>query len=539
MKRVPCVLLASGQAAPFSNGVTAVGGLEVVASIVELGSGLRLDWSLRNGGRRAVWARRVGVGVPVSPRQVLEHGWQSWSVVRTCDPRDVRPERRHMPGWRRAMYLLDGHGAGHVVAGDHFLVDDSGVTGFLGARHAFGTVVAQPDGPLVAWALLDGVAIRPGESRPLDSVWLAAGDPGALYAEYARHWGEEASARAKTPAPFAWCSWYRFGSVVTPEDVRRQLRPARAHGLEVIQIDDGWQARVGDWDHCSSTWSDGVAALAEEIRATGMRAGIWTAPFLVAETSTVATRHPEWLLRDHRGRPIRAMDHTTLWGGWAVALDTTHPGVLDHLRATYARLVEQGFDVHKLDFLYAGALPGRRHDRSVTRAEALRRGLDAIRSTVGDRAFLLACGCPVGPAVGVVDGMRVSPDTSFCWERPAEVAGLEEAAPSAANALRTSLLRSPLHRRLWINDPDCLILRHPLESRTPGQQRLVVETVARTGCYTTLSDDLAEYGPADWQLVARLRARLPGADSPVTLVDPFAAEPVAAPASPPQPRSAA
>ncbi|HEX2041299.1 MAG TPA: glycoside hydrolase family 36 protein [Acidimicrobiales bacterium] len=539
MTRVPCVFLASGQSAPFATGVTAVGGLEVVADLVEDGGGLRLDWSLRNGGRRAVWARRVGVGVPSLPRQVIEHGWQSWSVVRTCDPLDVRPERRHMPGWRRAMYLLDGHGAGHVVAGDQFLVDDAGVTGFLGARHGFGTVVAQPDGGLVAWALLDGVAIRPGESRPLDSLWLASGDPGPTYAEYARRWGEEASARASTPAPFGWCSWYRFGTTVTPEDVRRQLRPARSHGVEVVQIDDGWQVQIGDWDTFSPAWADGVAPVAGEIRAAGLRAGIWTAPFLAAETSAVATRHPEWLLRDHRGRPIRAMDHATLWGGWAVALDTTHPGVLDHLHATYARLVDEGFDVHKLDFLYAGALPGRRRDRSVTRAEALRRGLDAVRSGTGDRAFLLGCGCPLGPAVGVVDAMRVSPDTSICWAQPAEVPGLDEAAPSAANAVRTSLLRAPLHRRLWINDPDCLILRHPLESRTPAQQRLIVETVARTGCYTTLSDDLAEYGPADWQAVARVRSRLPGADAPLALVDPFAAEPAVVPAAPPRPQSAA
>jgi alpha-galactosidase len=539
MTRVPCALLASGKVSPFSTGVTAVGGLEILTSLVEDGTGLRLDWSLRNGGRRAVWARRVGVGVDASPGRVLEHGWQSWSVVRTCDPTDVRPERRHMPGWRRSMYLLDGRGAGHLVAGDQVLVDDEGVTGFLGARHCFGTVVAQPEGGLVAWALLDGVAIRPGESRPLDWLWLAAGDPGAAYAEYARRWGEEASARATTPAPFGWCSWYRFGNAVTPDDVRRQLLPAQAHHLDVVQIDDGWQAQIGDWQSFSPEWRDGVAPLADEIRGAGMRAGIWKAPFLVAETSEVVTSRPDWLLRDHRGRPVRAMDHAGLWGGWAVALDTTHPEVLDHLRATYGGLREQGFDVHKLDFLYAGALPGRRHDRSATRAQALRRGLDAIRSTLGDDAFLLGCGSPLGPAVGIVDAMRVSPDTAVWWTQPADVAGLEEATSSAANALRRSLLRAPLHRRLWINDPDCLILRHPLETRTVEQRLLVLETVARTGCYTTLSDDLDDYGAGDWDVVARLRTRLPEADTPVALVDPFAEEPVVVPASPHVPRSAA
>ena len=68
-----------------------------------------------------------------------------------------------------------------------------------------------------------------------------------------------------------------------------------------------------------------------------------------------------------------------------------------------------GYRVLKLDFLYAAALPGVRHDAGATRAQALRRGLQAIRDGAGD-AFLLGCGCPFGPAVGLVDGMRIGLD---------------------------------------------------------------------------------------------------------------------------------
>ena len=36
----------------------------------------------------------------------------------------------------------------------------------------------------------------------------------------------------------------------------------------------------------------------------GFDAGIWWAPFLASSTSRVAAEHPDWLMRDRRGRPI-------------------------------------------------------------------------------------------------------------------------------------------------------------------------------------------------------------------------------------------
>jgi alpha-galactosidase len=523
MSRVPTTIFVGAKSAPFVDGVSDVGGLDVRCSLSADGSGLRLDWSVHNGGRQPARPGRIGVGLPATPRRVVEHGWQSWSAVRVCDPVDVRPARREAAEWERAMLGLDPGAAGWVVCGDQFLVDDSGVTGFLSADGNFGTVVSgsDPDGGLLVWALIDDVVIEPGTSRVLDPVWFGSGDPATVYSEYALRWGERSSARAASPAPFGWCSWYRFGAGVTPSDVRAQVAPAVAHGLEFIQIDDGWQQAVGDWGSFSPAWHEGIAPVAAEIRAGGMRAGIWTAPFLVAERSATAADNPEWLLRDRRGRPVRAMHHPSLWGGWALCLDTTHPGALDHLRTTFSNLVDDGFDVHKIDFLYAGAVEGARHDSGVTRAEALRRGLDTIRSAVGDDAFILGCGCPLAPAVGVVDAMRVSPDAAVWWSQADEVEGFGEATSSAENALRTSWVRAPLHRRLWINDPDCLMLRNPAEQRTSEQRALVREMVVSTGCYTTLSDDLRDYDEDDWRFVAELRALLPQADTPTT-VDPFA-----------------
>jgi alpha-galactosidase len=254
--------------------------------------------------------------------------------------------------------------------------------------------------------------------------------------------------------------------------------------------------------------------VAADINGAGLRAGIWTAPFLVEEGGRLAGEHPDWVLG-------RAMHNPVWWGGWALALDTTHPAVLDHVEATFAALTAQGFDYHKVDFLYAAALPGRRHDPTITRAQALRAGLDAVRRGIGHDAFLLGCGSPFAPAVGVVDAMRVSPDVAPWWLPRTPLPGMDEAASCAHNALVTSFMRAPLHRRLWINDNDCVLLRPAEDGLTDDQRRLVAATVAATGTLVTTSDDLSALEPHDWALLASVRDEAADNDRPVDLVDPF------------------
>jgi alpha-galactosidase len=507
---LPVTLRAGGAEVRFREGVSVVAGIELRVELREQGAGLRVDWSVRNPGRAEVRLEEIGIGLDAAPELVLEHGWQSWSPVRACRPDDVRPERRDVPEWRRAMYFSDVDRAGRVVTGDQFLLTDAGIAGFLDGRSHLGLVEASP---LVAWALLDGVALAAGAERALHPLWLAAGDPGRIYSEYAALWGAESSARATTPAPAGWCSWYQYFSSVTPADVRANLGAASAHDLHVVQIDDGYQSEIGDWLAPRPAWAEGTEAVARDITSAGLRAGIWTAPFLAGENSQLLADHPSWALG-------RAMHNPVWWGGWALALDTTNPAVLDHITATMAALVAQGFDYHKVDFLYAGALPAA--DRSCTRAEALRLGLEAVRRGIGDDAFLLGCGSPFGPAVGIVDAMRVSPDVTTAWEPRTPLPGLYEAASSAGNAIATSRLRAPLHRRLWINDNDCLLLRPVQTELDAGHRRRLADSIAAGGAFTFVSDDLSLYGADEWDVLERVRR---SRDQPLDLADPFSVHP--------------
>lgn len=520
----PGSLLINGEEATLRGGTGSVRGLEARLEGERLGPGTRWDWSLRNTGREPAAVDRVGIRLSGTPERFLEQGWQSWSPVRPCPAGDLRPERSRASLWTRRMLFAEGESAGRAVRGDHFMVTDSGLVGFLGGHRHLGSVEAstEPPGSMTAWALLDGVSIGPGQELSLEPIWLADGDPGPLYGTYASLWAASAGARSASPTLTGWCSWYQYFGDVTPAAIDQNLSLAAERGLQVLQIDDGYQEELGRWLAVRSGW-DPLELAAQRIQRAGLRPGIWTAPFMVAEAGRVASDHPEWLLRLKNGHPVRAHRFPQ---GWALALDTTHPGVLDHLRADAAELAAYGFNYHKVDFCYAAALPGRRHDPSVTRAEALVKGLRAVRDGIGPEAFLLGCGCPLGPAAGVVDALRVSPDTGPHWApRPGQAApGFEEAAPGLFNALRATLLRAPLHRRLWINDPDCLLLRSSQTELSTRQRQLAADVIAGTGAFLMLSDDLALYGPEEWAQVGRMQQHQVQADTPLDIEDPFSSQ---------------
>lgn len=494
---------------------------DVVAAIE--GEASRWDITVTNRGAASAAPGEVAVRFrDVRPNRVLEHGYASWSPVRRCSPTDVRPERAAIPDWARGTHAADPERSGRVVTGDHFLVHDQGALGFLGSGHL--SLVEVDGAGLAAVALLDGVTLQPGESLRLDPLVSRVGDPGPAYSALMDQWGQESRARVDGRRRVGWCSWYEYFGGVTPEHIRTNLAVARDLGCDLIQIDDGYQSAIGDWLSPAPGWDGQLAILSAEIADAGMEAGVWTAPFLCGENSRVFAEHPDWVVRHASGRPMRAAYNTDHWGGWAFALDTTHPDVLDHLRTVFAALRAKGFGYHKIDFCYAAALPGVRHEPTATRARSLRLGLEAVRDGIGDDAFLLGCGCPFGPAVGVVDAMRVSADVAPVWRPALSWPGFEEAAPGAVNAIQASVLRSPLHRRLWINDPDCALVRSTGTSLDAAQRRVLADTVAGSGGFVVLSDDLARYGRAERAEVQRMLAASASSDGPLDIADPFASQ---------------
>jgi alpha-galactosidase len=373
---------------------------------------------------------------------------------------------------------------------------------------------------LAACTRAERAHLRPGEAARAERLWLGLDGPkDDGIARWAERAGIEMEAPVPQRAPAGWCSWYHFFTRVRARDVSEQLgRLAALRGqLEVVQIDDGYQAAVGDWLEWGPRFPDGLAPLARQIRDAGFRAGIWLAPFLASRASRLAREHPDWLLRDETGKRVTALLNPAWKGRRCYALDSTLPQARAHLAGVVARLRELGFDYFKLDFLYAGALPGARREPTPS-AAAYRLGLRTIREAAGSDGFLVGCGAPLGPSIGLVDAMRIGPDTAPAWRaRLADLVYGIPCAPSARNALRNVLARAALHQRLWLNDPDCALVRERSTRLSATEVETLAAAIAASGGLVVDSDDLGCVGP---ERLALLRRLLPASGRSPQLADP-------------------
>ncbi|NJN80780.1 MAG: alpha-galactosidase, partial [Anaerolineales bacterium] len=186
-----------------------------------------------------------------------------------------------------------------------------------------------------------------------------------------------------------------------------------------------------------------MQALAEKIKSTNRRAGLWLAPLIASRSSKLFREHKDWFLKDERGRFVSAGFN---WGEYLFALDTTHPEVMAWLIQLMKQVRAWGFDYFKLDFLYAGALKGKRY-KDMPREAAYRECLKTMYEAMGENAFFLTCGTPIVPALGVCDAIRIGPDVSHEWENYRnEVLLYNPTTPGTKNAVRTVV------NRLWLKD---------------------------------------------------------------------------------------
>jgi alpha-galactosidase len=188
------------------------------------------------------------------------------------------------------------------------------------------------------------------------------------------------------------------------------------------------------------------------------------------------------------------------WDGRVHAVDVTHPEALAHVVEVLRTAVGWGFDYLKLDFVYAGALPGVRHT-GTERHEAYRRAIRAIRDTVGDDVLLLACGAPVIPSLGIFDAIRVGPDVAEVWENTEVTRYLHRlAAPQARYAVATSVHRLWLHPLIG-TDPDVTYFRTRFCLLTE-EQKAVVTDLTRVCRFRATSDIPATLDPHEVDALA-------------------------------------
>lgn len=436
----------------------------------------------------------------------LTNGWQSWSPTQWYRG-DQKMQISRLGVFQHPMIYNPGtplpRQAG-TFSSDMFAVigDLSARTGFLvgflSQKNHFGSIYADLNRNIVRmWANGDEAVLNHACAIATDwavftPTLLDHRDPLEVYFEAV---ARENHARSRMRTPVGWCSWYHFYTAVTAQDVEKNLSTITAVQenlpIELVQIDDGFETQVGDWFSFKPTFPDGLLPLAQKIKQEGLMPGLWLAPFIVHPASRLMREHPEWMLRNENGKAVNA---GFVWNRLDTALDLTIPEALDYsCRVVSAAVQEWGFPYLKLDFLYAAALKGCYSDRTKTRAQVMRLGMDALRRAAGEETILLGCGAPLGSMLGLVDAMRVGPDVSGEWTPSFQgISALfrdEPSMPSARNSIRNILTRASMDHKWWVNDPDCLLLR-PDTRLSLAEVRSLATAIAMTGGSLLLSDDL-------------------------------------------------
>jgi hypothetical protein len=161
-------------------------------------------------------------------------------------------------------------------------------------------------------------------------------------------------------------------------EVRRQAAVAKQLGVDVFVLDDGWQARSGDWcpDSPACPEPRGTAPRFPDDRFAAVRAaiapmrlGLWMSPMAFHPSSQAFQQHPEWACAPVGAATVGlnvALDgqgsEEAGVGGWNPLAVAPDGRMVDYLEGRMLRAVEQwGVSYFKLDFLWwldcAGAEP--------------------------------------------------------------------------------------------------------------------------------------------------------------------------------------
>ncbi|MFQ3561319.1 alpha-galactosidase [Streptomyces gramineus] len=430
----------------------------------------------------------ASVPVDTWSARVHEEGWQSWSPSGSYRL-GVAPYRPANANWATVCYRPGRTVPAGTYQGEGLLALDPGD----GSPARLWAAVNPPhEVPSVRLTVARGVAEVEADGPVKE--WTGADIQSVL-----GEWADSLALPAPRPAPTVWCSWYEYFTAVTEDDIHENLRAMDTLDLpvDVVQIDDGYQSALGDWLNLSGRFRS-RRGIADAIRGRGRRAGIWTAPFLVDPASALAETYPDWLVRDPDGGPLHAGRN---WGHDLYVLDTTHPTAAAYLTEVFATLRAEGYDYFKTDFLYTGAMDGVRHS-GADPLTAYRQGIALIREAIGADAYLLGCGAPMLPSLGLFDAMRVSPDTAPRRRPEAD----DYSQPGQDPAEFTGTGRQWQHGRLWVNDPDCLMARPAVETRARWAAH--VEAV---GGLVASSDRLLSLDPWGVDITRRLLTGANGA----------------------------
>lgn len=286
-----------------------------------------------------------------------------------------------------------------------------------------------------------------------------------------------------------YTSWYNYYQKINEKIILRDLDAIseKTDKVNTFQIDDGYQTSVGDWLSINKTkFPNGMKPIVEKIHAKGWQAGLWLAPFGAQKGSKLASEHSDWLVKGKNGKPIMVGAN---WGGF-YAIDIDNTDARAYIKNVFDTVLNDwGFDLVKLDFLYATAVVPL-HNK--TRGQLAYESIDFLRECVGNKQ-ILGCGVQQMPCFGKVEYMRIGADMDLGWKHKFFRNLTHREDVSTPNAIHNSVYRRCLNNRAFLCDPDVFLLRRSNIKFTFEQQKVLAKFIKLFGSVLFMSDNVDEY----------------------------------------------
>ncbi len=356
---------------------------------------------------------------------------------------------------------------------------------------------------------IDRVKFEKGE-EVLD-LYIAYGAENSLFEEWQKlaKWQLKAKAKPVT----GWTSWYNYYTHITPEILNENIAALKTieAPIDIFQIDDGWQEKVGDWVP-NEKFKNKMQPLVADIHAAKLKAGLWLAPFICEEKSAIFKEQKDWLLKDKNGKPVKA-GFNPAWSNWFYVLDIYHEGFRAYLRYIFDTVLNRWeFDFVKLDFLYAAALIERPEK---SRGAVMHDAMKWLRELAKGKQ-ILGCGVPLASSFGLVDYCRIGADIHLDWEMNLLKAANNRERVSTINSLLSTIHRRHLNKAVFGNDPDVFILRDK-NNKLNSTQRYTIYLINQIfGQLIFCSDNVSAY---DDKTKALYLSQFPFKDKQIHSVD--------------------
>jgi hypothetical protein len=350
-----------------------------------------------------------------------------------------------------------------------------------------------------------------------------------------------------------WYAYYTKSNDHGTEDlILKSTRELEKSGLDKyginIVLSGIWQNRAAFSEH--ETWPNlmphGYAWINNQISKSGFQmahGGFWSK---VHECSTVFKQHPEWLVKDFDGKPLMSKVKAQICPYFFGDLDLTNPQAFEWLKQqSMFKFADMGGKFYWLDFfgamsrrdMYDSAAFSRpkgavtKDDKIVLPTEVDRKHVKALREILGDGSVIETYTSPTNHLVGLVDRVRMaqdcgsidpspnSPDLKAAEAEVIDVKSTNTRWTRVQAVARNMAAAYFYHDKLWMNDPDPIMVGRIERPETLEEARVRVMITANSGGYPTIGEAPEHMDTARLALLKKALPVYGRAATPLDLMD--------------------